>query len=385
MLLVLTFFVIHPAVVGASDFAQMMEDLKSKMQQQQGLKEEVSTSSQPTISKMSEKELAKIIDEFPSAQGTAEFAQKKDGFEVNGRRYIDAEGKIVKYGYDSVTADVTYLAEIGKGRFIIKHARALTDAEPVTIATAERRSDGWHVTTITGKTIRGETMIPLSKGFVISRETALFVYVPGKGTQQVALPDNYVISSFQNGQIQQSRYILIEKAPETNTGLFSKFGELGSALGVSKKEDYAFFNVDKGDMIPIDVTLDSKTVALHSNCQKKNSFVNECARVDFVESLYDKNGLPNGGHYYWRTSWINTKTGPFMIWTSSGFGSKTLIYNPKTNKKVIAFSRALGINYFTVKDLGNGKFSITAQLGLSSETINDIETFFNNAPAVTEG
>lgn len=377
-----TILVGTPGESNANGFLNMLNNLKAQVQEGSAPQRASQKAQQPAAPTISEKELAKVLEEIPPAQGTAAFTQKKDGFDVNGRRYIDAEGKIVKYGFDSVSADVTYLAETGGDTYTVKFARANTDSEPVTIANAEKGYDGWKVVTASGKTLRGDTVIPLAKGVLVNRSTAAFVYVPGKGIQQVALPDQYVVSSFQNGQIQKTRYLLIEKAPETNTGLFSKLSEVGSALGVSKKEDFAFFNIDSGELIPIDVSLDSKTVSLHSGCRQKNSFVNDCARVDFVESLYEKNGLPNGGHYYWRTSWVSTPSGPIMIWTSSGFGAKTLLYNPNTKKKVVAFSRTLGINYFTVKDLGNGKFSLSAQLGFSSETIDDVESFFNSAPAV---
>lgn len=360
---------------------QILQNFLGRMNQTPAQVEQPVTK-QPVAS-LTEADLKKQMDQFPKLERGVSFTKKRDGFDVDGRRYLDPEGAIVKYGYDPITGDVTYLVQSGDSSFTIKYMRASADSDAITIGFAEVDSDGWIFKSVTGKTLRGRVLVPVAKGVVVSRDTAGFIYEPGQGTKSVGVPDSFTIASFQNGNVQSSRYLLLERVAEESDSLFSKVSSLGATIGISKKEDYMYFNIDSGEQIPINVSFESKQVAELSEC-RQGRYVNKCAKADFYEALYDKSGTPNAGHYFWRTSWISTNSGPLLIWTDSGFGTKTYIYNPRTKKKVVAFSRALGINYFTVKDEGKGKYSITAQLGLSKETIDDIEKYFNEAPAVSE-
>ena len=113
---------------------------------QQPQKQQTTTVPTPATP-ITETEMAKRVEAFPPSNGTSIFNQKIDGFEVNERRYIDPEGKIVKYGYDNMSADVNYLADTentGRGDdcFLLKLGRAYTDAEAISIANAERGREG---------------------------------------------------------------------------------------------------------------------------------------------------------------------------------------------------------------------------------------------------
>lgn len=371
----------------APELSERSKELLKKLNalNNQGREVENKAPAQSTVTP-SEEEMNKRLEGMSALSGTVSIVQKNDGFTVNGRPFIDQEGTIVKYGYDGTTGDVTYLAQTGSQQYAVKYVRANSDKEPITIATALETGDGWTINTATGKTLRGETVIPLAKGLLVNRSSAGFIYQPGKGSKQIALPDGYVMSQFQNGEIQSTRYMLIEKSKEDNGGLFSKFKSLGSTLGVNDKNDFAFLNIDSGEMIPINITIDAKDVSLRGECRKKSrsSIMAQCQYLGTTESLYQQNGLPNGGHYYWQTNWINTPSGPILIWTDGGFGAKTMLYNPISKKKVIAFSRTLGINFITVENKGNGKYSLTGQLGFGSDTIDDIEAFFIKTAAVAE-
>jgi len=329
---------------------------------------------------ISEADIAKQLDALPKSTSGAHITKKKDGFEANGRRHIDPEGKIVKFGANAHTGDITYLAQISHESYIIKTMRVGHD--PITIATADRSQNGWAVTTVTGKKIVGESVIPLTSGFLVARGTAGFIYSAGKGISSIAIPEDFLIAPFQNGDIQGTRYVLIERRPTDKSnqigGIFDSVVSLGSTLGVNKKEDYALLNIDTGKQISINVSMDGKNESVYSECRKRNSFINSCANVDFQESLFDKYGLPNAGHYYWRISWFNTKTGPILIVTENSL-RETVAENLNYGKKSTLFNRVLGINYVIVTEMPDGKISATAKMGLDTQTIENIEEFINKS------
>ncbi|MGE0155670.1 MAG: hypothetical protein AB7T17_01415 [Geobacter sp.] len=329
---------------------------------------------------ISESDIAKQLENLPKLASGANIIKKKDGFEANGRRHIDPEGKIVKFGSNSHTGDITYLAQVSRESYIIKTMRVGHD--PITIATAERSQNGWTVTTVTGKKIVGESVVPLSSGFLVARGAAGFIYSAGKGINNIAIPEDFLIAPFQNGDIQGTRFVLIERRPTDKSnqigGIFDSVASLGSTLGVNKKEDYALLNIDTGKQILINVSMDGKNESVYSECRKQNSFINSCANIDFQESLFDKYGLPNAGHYYWRISWFNTKTGPILIVTENSL-RETIAENLNTGKKATLFSRMLGINYVIVSEKPDGRISATAKMGLDTQSIENIEDFINNS------
>lgn len=338
-----------------------------------------STMPKPNVA-ISEADIAKQLDALPKLTSGAHITKKKDGFEANGRRHIDPEGRIVKFGTNAQTGDITYLTQVSRESYIIKTMRVGHD--PITIATADRSQNGWAVTTVTGKKIVGESVIPLSSGFLVARGTAGFIYSAGKGISSIAIPEDYLIAPFQNGDIQGTRYVLIEKRPTNKSnqigGIFNSVVSLGSSLGVNRKEDYALLNIDTGKQVLINVSMDGKNESLYSECRKHNSFINSCANVDFQESLFDKYGLPNAGHYYWRISWFNTKTGPILIVTENSL-RETVAENLNSGKKSTLFNRILGINYVIVTEMPDGRISATAKMGLDTQIMEDIEDFINKS------
>ena len=63
----------------------------------------------------------------------------RDGFAIDGQRYIDPEGKITSDGFDAQSGDLAYLAETRPGESLVKVGRALSNADPMTIATAQKQ------------------------------------------------------------------------------------------------------------------------------------------------------------------------------------------------------------------------------------------------------
>jgi len=329
---------------------------------------------------ISEQELAQQLDGLPILDGGALIVKKKDGFDANGVRQIDPEGKIVKFGSSARSGDVTYMAQVDEQNYVIKFMRVGSD--PVTIANAKTTPSGWSVTTVTGKKLTGESIIPLSRGILVGRSTAGFLYSPGKGITNIGVPDGFLIAPFQNGDIIGTRYLLLERqAPNENDqvgGLFNAVSNLGSTLGMNKKEDYMLLNLDTGRQVSINISMDGKNEGDYSKCRKKGAVANVCKKVEFFESLYDSNGLPNGGHYFWRISWQNSNSGPLLITTENSM-RETTAENLSTGKKTVLFNRMLGINYVIVTEKPDGRISANAKLGFDSQTVEDVEQNLNSA------
>lgn len=338
----------------------------------------------------SEAELASELSQLPKLASGAKFERFRDGFSVNGIRYIDPEGTITAYGFDMLTGDFTYLAQTYSGGFVLKTGRANSNIDPITIGYAEKRGNMWSVNTVTGKKFSGFRLIPSSRGFIVARENTGFRYLPGTGTTSFAASEAFSIAAHQNGDIANTGYILLERKPDEqgrpgSVGNFiSGMKALGSTLGLNKKEDYALLNIDNNKVVPINIAIDDKTVQVMSACRKRNNLMNECARMDSVESLYQINGSRNMTHYFWRISWFNTPKGRPVLISQEGGLSKIVATDLTSGKKALIFERALGIAAFETTQKTDGTISVVAQLGFSSETKTDILSILETAPAMPD-
>src|SRR3972149_5078436 len=72
---------------------------------------------------VSEETLKSKFAAWPALPAGVRFERHRDGFSVNGKRYIDSEGTIVSYGFDTLTGDATYLAQVDNTNFILKTTR----------------------------------------------------------------------------------------------------------------------------------------------------------------------------------------------------------------------------------------------------------------------
>lgn len=332
---------------------------------------------------ITEAEMAEKINLVPAIENGVNFIKRKDGFEFNGMRHIDPEGSISAYSCNPTTGDTTYFASTSSNTITIKWFRATVQMTPITIAKAQRKNDSWDISTVTGKNIRGKSITTFSKGVLIGRDATGFLYIPGEELMPITCPEGFQIAEFQNGDISETGYILIERVetPESDQigSLISKTKNLGAAFGINKKEDYCLFNYRTQKQIPINVSVEGKNVAVYSGFKKshKGGLINEYSKVDFFESLYDKKtGLPNSSHYYWRISWFNSSSGPLLIVSESGSPQVT-VHNILTDKKVTMFERMLGINWVKANKRADGKIQVKAKLGFSTETIEDTEAFLN--------
>jgi hypothetical protein len=355
--------------------------LMTQMNQQNNAKS-VMEAQQPVAQKpvITEDELGARINGLPPMPAGVLITKGKSGFTADGVAYVDPEGTIVKVGVDSHTGDVTYLVRTGTSTFDIKVVRAGTKAEPVLIGEAVKSAGSWQVKTVTGKKIAGDVLVPLGKGLLIARDSNCFVYEPGKDTKTTTLPTEFVLADFQNGHVQETRYVLLEKIQKAKTGspggLFDAVVNLGSVVGLINKEDFMLFNIDTGKTVALNVSYDGKNITSHSNCTPGKYF-NKCERVDFTESLYNQYGLPNHSHYYWRIYWVKTSEGPIAIVTDNTLVKVDLIHLDTATKLNGLFWLA-GFNSIKVEEMPGKKYKVIANIlgGITDKQIDDVEAYW---------
>ena len=324
-----------------------------------------------------------FIDESGSP---AIFYRVKDGIKINGKMFYDPEGSVANFGGDRLTGSLTYAIENYNNAFTLKYHRAGSTAAPLKIATVTRNAGQFTVKTTTGRTFRGDSVIPTSDGFIVGRPGSAFRYVIGaEQPRSITLLENYHIAKYQNGDAAATGYILLEKNARNENdkvgGLLDSFESLGNTFGLNQVDHYVLVNLDTDKVVPMDVNLKGKNVAEHSNCRRQNAAINKCENVEFKEALYDKLGLPNSSHYFWAINWVTTDAGPMAIYKTS---TKVKVIDINKSEVHTVFSRALGVNSFSVTEHLDGKISLKAKLGFSEDKIDDLLGFIQSNTADIE-
>lgn len=366
----------------AEAFLARMKNGASAYQAQQVQAQAAQVPAQPVRNIVSSVDLRNSIDSLPKSASGVSFERQRDGIKINGKTFLDPEGEVLDFGSNNLNGDFTYIIKTGQKEDIIKFGRAGSN-DSITLAYLVSGREGVNVETVTGKKLSGESIIPTSRGFVVSRKASAFKFDPVDGVSSFASKKGFHVAQFQNGDVASSGYILLEKDEEAQSenpvsGLFGALKDAGNAFGVidSASYEYMLADLDSDVAVPLDITTEGKKIGVYSNCRKKNAFVNDCENVNYRESLYNKDGSKNLSHYYWKVYWFNTPQGPFSVAQEAGL-RKVTITNMKTGEKVIAFERMLGINGFKAKQSNDGVISISASLGFSSEAIADAVEFFN--------
>ncbi len=367
---------------------QMMQMVMQGMQQNLSQPEPEVQQTVAPFTTISEAELKKQFKSFDTISSGVKFTKYDDGFSINdSSRYIDPEGKIVSYGYDWKTGDVTYIIETAQNSFKIKFMRALTEQSPIDIANVTRSGKLLKVHTVTGKKFTSTGLILTSKGFITLRNDTAFEYKIGGKTKSFSAPEGWHIAKFQNGDVASTNYLLLEKNVEVddNDGgiseLISSSKSVLNSFGVMDKNDYMLININNTkERHLLDIDMSDKDVGTYSQCEQMNSYVRKCDNVSFSESLYDNNGLPNVGHYYWRIMWYSTKDGRVIAVTKEATHKKVFITDLTTGKKVEAAYRVTGFPELTTSQDRTGKIKVIAGGGLFSDVIiEDAEKFLDTA------
>lgn len=334
---------------------------------------------------LTEDALVKKIEALGAGATKVKIEGARDGLKIGGMNYLDPEGQVKSYAFDSITGDITYSIKVGN-EVIFKFMKVGIDNEPVKLASAYQSNTGWQVKTVTGKQLNGDSITPLSRGLLVSRASSTFKYEPGKGVKGIAIPEGWFMAQFQRGNVGATNFIMLERdvSSEKQGGLGALFGavkNLGSSVGIGKKEDYALMNMVTGKLYPLNIQVDGKIQSVLSNCRKVNTFVNECATARSFESLYTTSGTRNFGHYYWKAYWYATEAGPIAVTMENGM-SDVYISNLDSGKKVSAFNRTLGITSFDAEQKPDGGLSVSANWLFQEHVIDDAIKYLNENPNI---
>lgn len=374
-----------PDEIEANNHARNMflKALSQRMNQNnQTVQQPVKKINQP-INILSESQLKEKIDSFEKISTGVKFTKYKDGFSINGNsRFLDPEGRIIKYGYNWETGDVTYIIETMIDKFKIKYMRALTNQAPILIANASRNQGILNIQTVTGKNFNSEGLVLTSKGFIALREESAFFYKIGENTKTFITPKGWHIAKFQNGDVASTNYILLEKnivedkkgnelASVINTGK-----SLMSSLGIIEKKDYMLVNLDNPKLFQLfNIDTSDKQVQIYSQCRNDGSFINKCDNMDSVVSLYKPDGSINNGHYYWRIMWYKTKDKTIAVAMEANF-KKITITDLETGKKVEAAYRLTGFPGIESSQDATGNVKVSALGGVFSDVqVDNAEEF----------
>lgn len=368
---------------------QMLQALRAAQGQQQPAAAPPAT---PPASTVSEAELAARVGRYPPTSGI-QFDEFPGGFRYNGQAFLDPEGRIVSYRFNTWTGDVSYVLEMADSTRKIKFVRPAPGAEPTLLATARSEGYGWLVTTVSGKTFSGTQILPSSRGFVVSRDGALFIYSPGENSKTVTPPPGFQIAALQSGDVASTGFLLLERLPPNDGGL-GKFKSLGAHLGINRKEDYALFNIASGQSFPLNISLENKQTTVSSNCQVTNTYsggsirMNKCAAHDSVEAVYRQDGSRNTGHYYWSVNWFQAKQGPIAVVLQNGQHQLDGI-DLKSGKRVVLFKdSALSSILFQASQSPDGVVKVWRHkdfdLSGKGETLNDVEQEISSRPELKE-
>lgn len=321
-----------------------------------------------------------------------QFSKDRDGIKINGKTFLDPSGKIVDSGNDPVNGDFTYITQKG-AVFEIKYSNASNTQNSVAIASAKKIHSGFEVTTATGQSLSGNRIIPTSKGFIVSRETSAFQYQPETDTiTSVAAPAGYHVAHFQNGDVDSTGYMLFEKDLEPNPAdngdlvgttkkLFSLVRDAASLTGAvdaTQKDGYKLIDIRSGKEVTLNIDAGDKEVSVGRNCQRKSSVHNVCDDFETFEALYKPDGFKNHGHYYWRAHWFNTPAGKFAIVQEQRLKDINII-NLETGDRVNLFTRAMGISGFDALQHPDGRITVTAKLGFTTEVVEDAASAFSES------
>ncbi len=334
----------------------------------------------------SEAQLAQAIQAWPPKPTPFAVNQRRDGFDINGSAVLDPEGRIFSYAINPVSGAGTYALQ-GRSGVTIKAFSPAPPHQSLTIATAVQENKGWVVTTVTGQSVFGETMSVLSDGFMVGRGASAFRYRTGAGLRSVAVPAGYFLTPMQRGDVGATGFVLVEKESEAKPGqgnpmneMMSALQAVGSALGATRKEDYALLDMQSGQLIPLNIPLEGKTIAIHSECRRVNWAISKCKQMQSFESLFDTMGMKNNSHYFWKVQWLPTAQGPIALTQEEGV-SNIYATHLKTGQKVRLFNRALGIGDWEVTQGSDGRVGVRARLAFEWQEIPDVVAYMQSAPA----
>jgi len=314
------------------------------------------------------------------------FERRPDGFLADGRAVVDAQGRIVQFGGNATTGDVTYFVDQGHGNYLVRFTNIHSALPAVTVGTlvVDR---GYRFTAIDDEPITGDEIIPTGRGVVVARMGTLFSDTFGESVDTQSLPPGYALAPLQHGDVAGTGYVLLRRSitDSDKTNPIQGLGQLfKSVAGHSDDRDYALFNVHTGHVVYLNRSEATDTVGQGSDCHAKTRLVSRCNGWSSQEEMFQSDGLPNLGHYYWGVQWMATAQGPTAVVMENGMREVNVI-RLDNGARANVFKRGLGITRFLVQPTADGSLSVTGQWMFQDHLLADIQTLVFEVPPPTSG
>lgn len=326
---------------------------------------------------MSEEELKKRIEALPQGKSLANIEYLRDGFQYDGLRFADTEGRVEKFTVDAMKGAVGYLVKTGLADLQpVKLARlgAGPGSGPASIAIGRVRRQGgqYQFESVTGQSLAGELLYVLTDGVLLMRDSVGFRYVAGEGIRQINIPTGWYPTPLQRGNVAATGWLLLEKdTAEEKKSPLSLFSDLGRAVGLSEANEYALMNTSDGRLVVLDVSTSGKSVTSFSQCRRKNRAVNVCDQTATYDSAWDPNGGRNFLHYFWRMDWQRTAGGSVLVALEKGV-KQVNAYDLASGKKVNLFERGMGIGVLNTFMMTDGRMRVVAAVGFENGQVEDV-------------
>lgn len=286
-----------------------------------------------------------VLMQSANADGNfAIFERKSDGFLINGQPFIDPDGKILDFGADAATGLVTYLVDDGAGAALVKLYNAKAKGHPVVAGRLRANGNRSTFEGVDGQTAGGETIVPMSRGLLVTRDESIVLVDWETGVSAKSLPEGFHAAAYQNGDVAGTRNILLERT--RNPSPLGGYGSLKELFGKSDASDYSFYNLDTGNLVSLQFT----------RGKNEATFDTPAGRIT-RESIREEDGRPNYSHYYWSINWTNSKHGPLAVAIEKGLQDLNLI-DLQTGTKHNVVHRGAGIQRFELVPLPDGDFEI---------------------------
>lgn len=327
--------------------------------------------------------LAEALKERRAQVGPTRFEALQDGFSADGHTVIDPEGRIVQFGGDATTGDVTYFVEQGVGGYLVRFNNVHSTLPPLTVGTVETSDDGVRFVSSEGQRVAGESVVPTGHGVVVVRGGTLFDYALGADVSTRPLPDAYQLASLQQGDVASTGYVLLRRRisqEEKANPVKGVSNLLRSMAGRSDDRDYALFNTRTAHTVYLNRDESMERVGHGTDCHAKNAFVNKCRGWESKEALYDRDGQPNYRHYYWSVYWMQTEDGPTAVVLENGVREVNVI-RLDSSQRVNAFKRALGIQKVLATPTDTGSIRVAAAWAFNNHVVEDVRELFTAPPA----
>jgi hypothetical protein len=329
--------------------------------------------------------LDRMVRERETTPAPTTFERRPDGFLADGRPVVDAQGRIVQFGGNAATGDVTYFVDQGHGNYLVRFTNIHSALPAVTVGALVVDS-GYRFTAIDGEQINGEEIIPTGRGVVVARTGTLFNDTFGESVDTQSLPADYALAPLQHGDVAGTGYVLLRRliTDSEKTNPIQGLGQLfKSVAGRGDDRDYALFNVHTGHVVYLNRSESTDKVGHGNDCHAKTRLVSSCGGWSSQEEMFQSDGVPNLGHYYWGVQWMGTAQGPTAVVMENGMREVNVI-RLDSGARANVFTRGLGITSFLVQPTADGSLSVTGKWMFQDHIMADVQTLFE-APRPTSG